>query len=326
MRWHHPGRGLIYPDEFLAGRAVRDDAPAHRTSPSRSRWPRQPSGGAAGIELPVAVNVSVRDLSDRGFADVVAGLLRDHELPAGALKLEITERVLMADPTRMSHALEAMGRLGVDLSLDDFGTGYSSLVHLKRLPGLRDQGRPLVRAADDHRRRRRARSSAPSSTWPTRSACASSPRASRRPRPGGRCEALGCDLRAGLPDQPPGAGRRGHPLAARTSAAGHRPEPATTAQPAPPMPLCWRPDPPLGWSGRPARDGPRPRGASPRMTSSGSITRDEVAHLARLARLALDDDELDRFGGQLDAIVVARSRGSASSPPPTCRRPRTRCR
>jgi EAL domain-containing protein (putative c-di-GMP-specific phosphodiesterase class I) len=78
--------------------------------------------------------VSVRDLSDAKFADVVAGLLREHDLPARALKLEITEHVLMADPGRMTHALESIGRLGVDLSLDDFGTGYSSLVHLKRLP------------------------------------------------------------------------------------------------------------------------------------------------------------------------------------------------
>ena len=65
---------------------------------------------------------------------MVADLLRTHHLPASALKLEITEHVLMADPARMTHALEALGRLGVDLSLDDFGTGYSSLVHLKRLP------------------------------------------------------------------------------------------------------------------------------------------------------------------------------------------------
>jgi EAL domain-containing protein (putative c-di-GMP-specific phosphodiesterase class I) len=61
-------------------------------------------------------------------------LLAAHRLPAKALQLEITEHVLMADPGRISQALEALGRLGVALSLDDFGTGYSSLVHLKRLP------------------------------------------------------------------------------------------------------------------------------------------------------------------------------------------------
>ena len=87
-----------------------------------------------GVELPVSVNVSVRDLSDKSFAEAVAGLLQLNALPSRALKLEVTEHVLMADPARMTQALESIGRLGVDLSLDDFGTSYSSLVHLKRLP------------------------------------------------------------------------------------------------------------------------------------------------------------------------------------------------
>jgi diguanylate cyclase (GGDEF)-like protein len=134
VRWNHPGRGLLYPDAFLSlveqsgmMRQLTHIALAKSLAQAAEWW-------SVGIELPVAVNVSVRDLSDTGFADVVADLLRDHQLPARALRLEITEHVLMADPARMTHALAAMGRLGVDLSLDDFGTGYSSLVHLKRLP------------------------------------------------------------------------------------------------------------------------------------------------------------------------------------------------
>jgi EAL domain-containing protein (putative c-di-GMP-specific phosphodiesterase class I) len=134
VRWDHPERGLIYPDAFLdlveqSGmmRQLTHEVLAKSLAQAARWW-------HAGVELPVAVNVSVRDLSDTGFADVVAGLLRAHELPARALKLEITEHVLMADPGRVTQALESMGRLGVDLSLDDFGTGYSSLVHLKRLP------------------------------------------------------------------------------------------------------------------------------------------------------------------------------------------------
>ncbi len=134
VRWNHPSRGLLYPDAFLSlveqsgmMRQLTHIVLAKSLAQAAKWW-------SVGIELPVAVNVSVRDLSDTGFADVVAELLRDHQLPARALKLEITEHVLMADPARMTHALAAMGRLGVDLSLDDFGTGYSSLVHLKRLP------------------------------------------------------------------------------------------------------------------------------------------------------------------------------------------------
>jgi EAL domain-containing protein (putative c-di-GMP-specific phosphodiesterase class I) len=88
----------------------------------------------AGLHVPVAVNVSVRDLFDERFAERLAAGLARHDLPAAALMLEITERVLMAHPERAATTLAALSRLGVHLSLDDFGTGYSSLVLLKRLP------------------------------------------------------------------------------------------------------------------------------------------------------------------------------------------------
>jgi diguanylate cyclase (GGDEF)-like protein len=134
VRWIHPERGMVMPDEFLAlveqtglMRQLTQEVLAGSLSRAAEWW-----GG--GLHLPVAVNVSVRDLTDVGFAEVVEGLLRKYRLPSRALKLEITEHVLMADPARMTYALEALGRVGVELSLDDFGTGYSSLVHLKRLP------------------------------------------------------------------------------------------------------------------------------------------------------------------------------------------------
>jgi diguanylate cyclase (GGDEF)-like protein len=134
VRWIHPERGMVMPDEFLAlveqtglMRQLTQEVLAGSLSRAAEWW-----GG--GLHLPVAVNVSVRDLTDVGFAEVVDGLLRKYRLPSRALKLEITEHVLMADPARMTYALEALGRVGVELSLDDFGTGYSSLVHLKRLP------------------------------------------------------------------------------------------------------------------------------------------------------------------------------------------------
>jgi diguanylate cyclase (GGDEF)-like protein len=134
VRWIHPERGMVMPDEFLTlveqtglMRQLTQEVLAGSLSRAAEWW-------GCGLHLPVAVNVSVRDLTDVGFAEVVDGLLRRYGLPSRALKLEITEHVLMADPARMTYALEALGRVGVELSLDDFGTGYSSLVHLKRLP------------------------------------------------------------------------------------------------------------------------------------------------------------------------------------------------
>lgn len=89
---------------------------------------------AEGIDVPVAVNISARDIHVPSFADSVAAGLREHDVSAEALQLEITERVLLEEPQRAAESLDALRRLGVRLSLDDFGTGYSSLVHLRHIP------------------------------------------------------------------------------------------------------------------------------------------------------------------------------------------------
>jgi diguanylate cyclase (GGDEF)-like protein len=134
VRWQHPERGLIPPNDFiplaertgLIGPLTRYvlDTALHQCH----RW-RQ-----AGHELAIAVNVSARSLLDLDFPDQVAGLLANWQLPAKLLVVEITESTIMADPT---HALEILGRLnimGVQIAIDDFGTGYSSMAHLKALP------------------------------------------------------------------------------------------------------------------------------------------------------------------------------------------------
>jgi EAL domain-containing protein (putative c-di-GMP-specific phosphodiesterase class I) len=82
----------------------------------------------------VSVNLSARDLLDARLADTVDRGLARYALPAGALALEISERVLTGEPAHAVATAEALTRLGMPLSLDDFGTGYSSLVRLKRLP------------------------------------------------------------------------------------------------------------------------------------------------------------------------------------------------
>jgi EAL domain-containing protein (putative c-di-GMP-specific phosphodiesterase class I) len=84
--------------------------------------------------LSVAVNVSVRQLSDPGFVDDVAAALRTSGMRPGALVLEITESVLAHDVKRTAERLVALKALGVRLAIDDFGTGYSSLSYLKHFP------------------------------------------------------------------------------------------------------------------------------------------------------------------------------------------------
>ncbi|MFE5797989.1 putative bifunctional diguanylate cyclase/phosphodiesterase [Streptomyces sp. NPDC056503] len=134
VRWVHPERGKVPPDEFIAI-AESSGLMPHLTEyvletalAQVARWRAQ------GLEVPVAVNVSPRDVHTPGFAGAVAARLARHGVPAGSLQLEITEHVLLEDPQRAADTLNGLTGHGVKMSLDDFGTGYSSLVHLRRLP------------------------------------------------------------------------------------------------------------------------------------------------------------------------------------------------
>ncbi|MFE9769134.1 putative bifunctional diguanylate cyclase/phosphodiesterase [Streptomyces sp. NPDC005808] len=134
VRWVHPERGRVAPDEFIAI-AESSGLMPHLTEyvletalAQVARWRAQ------GLYVPVAVNVSPRDVHTPGFAGSVAARLARHGVPAGSLQLEITEHVLLEDPQRAADTLAGLTGHGVKMSLDDFGTGYSSLVHLRRLP------------------------------------------------------------------------------------------------------------------------------------------------------------------------------------------------
>ncbi len=131
VRWVHPERGRVPPDEFIAI-AESSGLMPHLTEyvletalAQVARWRAQ------GLCVPVAVNVSPRDVHTPGFAGGVAARLARHGVPAGALQLEITEHVLLEDPQRAADTLAGLTAHGVKMSLDDFGTGYSSLVHLR---------------------------------------------------------------------------------------------------------------------------------------------------------------------------------------------------
>ncbi|MFD7286806.1 putative bifunctional diguanylate cyclase/phosphodiesterase [Streptomyces sp. NPDC059863] len=134
VRWVHPERGRVPPDDFIAI-AESSGLMPHLTEyvlemalAQVARWRSQ------GLMVPVAVNVSPRDVHTPGFAGAVAARLARHGVPAGSLQLEITEHVLLEDPQRAADTLAGLTGHGVKMSLDDFGTGYSSLVHLRRLP------------------------------------------------------------------------------------------------------------------------------------------------------------------------------------------------
>jgi diguanylate cyclase (GGDEF)-like protein len=134
VRWQHPSRGLVLPTSFV-GHAEHTGLirplTMHVLEAALAQvgdWRR------SGLDLKVAVNLSVRNLLDRGLPEDVAALLRKWDVPATALELELTESTIMADPERARAILEALHDLGVSLSIDDFGTGWSSLGNLRQLP------------------------------------------------------------------------------------------------------------------------------------------------------------------------------------------------
>ncbi|MGI5203468.1 putative bifunctional diguanylate cyclase/phosphodiesterase [Spirillospora sp. CA-108201] len=134
LRWRHPDKGLLEPAAFLSVaeqtylmRSITHYVVEAALAQTAAWW-------RADMPVQVAVNASGRDLLDTGLTEVVEEGLLARGLPAAALQLEITERILMNEPAYASDTVSALAELGIPLSLDDFGTGYSSLVRLKRLP------------------------------------------------------------------------------------------------------------------------------------------------------------------------------------------------
>ena len=134
VRWHHPERGVIDPDDFipiaehtgligvLTSYVLESALRQCRAWLDEDRY------------LHVAVNVSTRSLVDSDFADDVDRLLHLTGVPASMLTLEITESSVMSDIDRALPTLHRLRDRGVRLSVDDFGTGHSSLTYLRRLP------------------------------------------------------------------------------------------------------------------------------------------------------------------------------------------------
>jgi diguanylate cyclase (GGDEF)-like protein len=133
-RWHHPERGLLSPDEFIP-LAERSNLLRPMTLYLIDTALRQANAWRSkGLEITVAVNLSMQNMLDLRLPNDLARLLTSWRLPAGSLELEITESTIMADHRRATAILTRLSKMGVRLSIDDFGTGYSSLAYLQELP------------------------------------------------------------------------------------------------------------------------------------------------------------------------------------------------
>jgi diguanylate cyclase (GGDEF)-like protein len=134
VRWTHPTYGPISPLEFvpliaqagLIGRLTRYVLQRAVEAVIMFR--------SAGIDVPVAVNLTPRDLLDGALPDDIARILSDANVEPSSLFIEITEDSMVVDFDTSSLVLNRIRDLGVHVAIDDFGTGYSSLQHLHRLP------------------------------------------------------------------------------------------------------------------------------------------------------------------------------------------------
>jgi diguanylate cyclase (GGDEF)-like protein len=134
LRWNHPTRGLVGPCEFIPlaerygliddfGRWVVEEAARQMRA-----WIDD------GLEIPVAVNISTRQLRRPGLAEEIVASLRRHRVPTHLLTCEVTESGAMDDHAQSLAIFHQLRDAGIGISIDDFGTGYSSLSYLRRLP------------------------------------------------------------------------------------------------------------------------------------------------------------------------------------------------
>jgi diguanylate cyclase (GGDEF)-like protein len=134
VRWRHPTRGLVPPGEFIP-LAEHTGAIRPLTLLVLRKAARQwRAWHDDGLDITIAVNLSVVNLLDGGLNEDIARILLEERVETGGLELEITESTIMTDPPRATAMLEQLAAMGLRLSIDDYGTGHSSLAYLRRLP------------------------------------------------------------------------------------------------------------------------------------------------------------------------------------------------
>jgi EAL domain-containing protein (putative c-di-GMP-specific phosphodiesterase class I) len=131
LRWKHPIRGDVPPGLFIpiaeesslilaVGEWVLREACREAAT-----WTRP---------LTIAVNVSARQLIDKGLAELIQSILAETQLSPERLEIEVTETALISDPGRALQTLNKLKALGLTIAMDDFGTGYSSLSNVREFP------------------------------------------------------------------------------------------------------------------------------------------------------------------------------------------------
>ncbi len=134
LRWNHPQRGFIPPVDFIP---LAEQTGLIKDLTARVLglvFAQTAAWAAAGRRLPVAVNLSARNLLEPDLDEVVSGLLARHELDPDLLEFEITESAIVEDPVRAGAMLTKLTALGIGVAVDDFGIGSTSMSQLRSMP------------------------------------------------------------------------------------------------------------------------------------------------------------------------------------------------
>jgi diguanylate cyclase (GGDEF)-like protein/PAS domain S-box-containing protein len=135
LRWNEPNKGVVEPSEFIqlaeeTGLIVPIGEFVIKQACAQLREWHQ----AGHRDLTMSVNISAPQLQQARFAEMISAVLRQYELPANSLELEITESVAVQNIDLTMQVLRELRRQGVGIAIDDFGTGQSSLMYLKQFP------------------------------------------------------------------------------------------------------------------------------------------------------------------------------------------------
>jgi diguanylate cyclase (GGDEF)-like protein len=156
LRWNHPSRGLVLPAQFLpvaeesgliialGDWALREACRQLKVWHDRHRHLK---------DVTVSVNISNTEFSQPNLAQKVAAALRESGLKGAALRLEITERVMVGSQPTATRMIAELEKLGVELQIDDFGIGYSALAYLRKYPihAIKIDGSFIHQMRGDHR-------------------------------------------------------------------------------------------------------------------------------------------------------------------------------
>ena len=135
LRWQHPERGMVSPDDFIPILENSEHMIELGYWVIRRCFELSKGLGKIGLtDAIIAINLSAGQFADVNLISYLEALLVEFDLPAKNFELELTEQTLVKDIDKAIETMDAMRSLGFSFAIDDFGTGYSSLAYLKRMP------------------------------------------------------------------------------------------------------------------------------------------------------------------------------------------------